>query len=126
MHELSLVMNLLELCEAEASRGDFDRIERIVLDVGELSGVSVPALRFCFDVASRGSVTESAELEILEIPGTGWCLHCEETVPLREPLRDCPACGSSELLPTGGTEFRLRELVVRDRRTVEKAGKGER
>ncbi|MDA8029395.1 MAG: hydrogenase maturation nickel metallochaperone HypA [Nitrospiraceae bacterium] len=126
MHELSLVMNLLELCEAEASRGSFDRIDRIVLEVGELSGVSLPALRFSFDVAARGSVTESAVLEIREIPGRGWCLKCEETVPIREPLRECPACGSPVLLPTGGTEFRLCELVVRDRRMLEKSGKGER
>ena len=124
MHELSLVMNLLELCEAEASRGSFDRIDRIVLEVGELSGVSLPALRFSFDVAGRGSVIESAVLEIRETPGTGWCLKCEETVRIREPLRECPVCGSLGLLPTGGTEFRLCELVVRDRRTLEKSRKG--
>ena len=124
MHELSLVVNLLELCEAEASRGGFDRVDQIVLEVGELSGVSLPALRFSFDVAGRGSVIESAVLEIRETPGTGWCLKCEETVRIREPLRECPVCGSLGLLPTGGTEFRLCELVVRDRRTLEKSRKG--
>ncbi|MCL4485203.1 MAG: hydrogenase maturation nickel metallochaperone HypA [Nitrospirae bacterium] len=114
MHELSLVMNILEICEAEASRCGFDRIDRIVLEVGELSGVSVAALRFGFEVAARGTVSESADLEILEVPGTGWCFFCERPVPLRDPLRECSACGRTGLVPTGGTEFRLRELVVRD------------
>ncbi len=124
MHELSLVMSLLELCEAEASRGGFERIDRIVLEVGALSGISVSALRFSFGSAVRGTLAELAELEIREIPGTGWCLHCEETVPISEPLRACPACGGSGILPTGGTEFRLCELVVRDDRAGRHEDKG--
>ncbi len=116
MHELSLVMNLLEICEAEAIRRGFERIDRVVLEVGVLSGVSVSALTFGFESAVRGTVLEFAELEIREIPGTGWCLHCEETVPLVEPFRSCPGCGASGVLPTGGTEFRLCELIVSDNR----------
>ncbi|MCL5285983.1 MAG: hydrogenase maturation nickel metallochaperone HypA [Nitrospirae bacterium] len=124
MHELSLVMSLLELCEDEASRGGFERIDRIVLEVGALSGVSVPALTFSFESAVLGTVSEFAELEIREIPGTGWCFHCEKTVSLQDPLRSCPGCGGSGVLPTGGMEFRLCELIVRDDRSGKIPEKG--
>jgi hydrogenase nickel incorporation protein HypA/HybF len=114
MHELSLVMNIVEICETQALKEGFSRIERIVLDVGTLSGVSVPALRFSFEAAVPGTVLESAELEILEIQGSGWCVHCEKTVALKNLLCSCPFCESGGVLPTGGMEFRIRELIVLD------------
>lgn len=119
MHELSLVMNVVEICETEARRDGFSQIERIVLDVGTLSGVSVPALCFSFEAAVVGTVLESAELEIFEIQGSGWCIHCQKTVPLKDLLCSCPLCESGGVLPTGGMEFRIRELIV-----VDHQGKG--
>lgn len=119
MHELSLVMSIVEICETEARKDGFSQIERIVLDVGTLSGISVSALRFSFDAAVSGTVLESAELEIFEIQGSGWCIHCEKTVELKDLLCSCPFCESSGVLPTGGMEFRIRELFV-----VDHQGKG--
>lgn len=93
MHELSLVLSLIEICEEQARIKGFGRIERIVVEAGELSGVSVPALRFSFDTAAIGTIAEGAVLEVLETPGSGWCFLCTRTVPLRDPFRECPDCG---------------------------------
>lgn len=112
MHELTLVMGLLEIFEDRAKKDRFVRIQRVVLEVGELSGVSIPALRFSFDVAMKGTVAEGAELDIREPPGTGWCFSCERTVFLRDPFRTCPDCGRSAVVPAGGTEFRIVEMMV--------------
>ena len=112
MHELSLAMSILEICENEADRSGFRRIEKIILEIGTLSGVSIPALLFSFEEAARGTVAASAVLEINEPPGVGWCVFCDRSVQVCEPLRACPSCGRTGIIPTGGTELRLRELVV--------------
>jgi len=112
MHELSLAISLLELLEERASLDAFDRVGKIVLEVGELSGVSIPALLMGFEVAAQGTIAEGAHLDIIEPPGTGWCFTCECTVRIKDPFRECPLCGKSAVPPTGGLEFRVVELMV--------------
>ncbi|MHB1563640.1 MAG: hydrogenase maturation nickel metallochaperone HypA/HybF [Leptospirillum sp.] len=112
MHELSLAISLLDLLEERACLDAFDKVGKIVLEVGELSGVSVPALRTGFEVAAKGTIAEGAQVDIIEPPGTGWCFTCECTVPLKDPFRECPYCGKSAVTPTGGLEFKVVELMV--------------
>ncbi|MDA8149667.1 MAG: hydrogenase maturation nickel metallochaperone HypA [Nitrospiraceae bacterium] len=112
MHELSLATSLLELLEERALLDAFNRVQKIVLKVGELSGVSIPALRQGFEFATKGTLAEGAKMDIIEPPGSGWCFTCERTVPLRDPFRSCPYCGKSAVTPTGGMEFMVVELVV--------------
>ena len=111
MHELSLAMSLLEVCEEEATRIGVKKIKTLIVEVGELSGVSVPALDSAFGIASRGTVAEGAALSIRNMPGTGWGLSCERAVRIQDPFRSCPDCGGSRILPTGGMEFCLKEFV---------------
>jgi hydrogenase nickel incorporation protein HypA/HybF len=113
MHELSLVLNMIEICEEQGRLKGFERIEKIVIEAGELSGVSVPSLRFSFDSARKGTIAEWAVLEVMEPPGTGWCESCSRTVLLNDPFRECPDCGQGGITPTGGMDFRIRELTVR-------------
>lgn len=112
MHELSLAISLLDLLEERACLDAFERVQKIILEVGELSGVSIPALRQGFEIATKGSIAERAEMDILEPPGTGWCFTCEQTVAIKDPFRTCPGCGKSAVTPTGGLEFRVVEIVV--------------
>ncbi|MEC7192467.1 MAG: hydrogenase maturation nickel metallochaperone HypA, partial [SAR324 cluster bacterium] len=46
MHELSITQNLVAIVE-EHARGQ--RVKRVTLEIGKLSGVMADAIRFCFD-----------------------------------------------------------------------------
>jgi hydrogenase nickel incorporation protein HypA/HybF len=46
------------------------------LAVGALGHVEPEAMRFCFDVAARGTIAEGAQLESRTVPGEAWCLDC--------------------------------------------------
>jgi hypothetical protein len=46
-----------------------DRIARVTLEIGELAGVNVDALRFCFDVCATETVLAGAQLDIVRVPG---------------------------------------------------------
>jgi hydrogenase nickel incorporation protein HypA/HybF len=77
-----------------------------------LSGVEPEALAFCFDAVIRGSIAQGARLEVIRLPGTGWCRACEHSVPMSEVYGECPVCGGHPVQVTGGTEMRVRELDV--------------
>lgn len=112
MHEMALAEGILQLVEETALREKALRVKRVILEVGQLSAVEPASLAFCFSAVVKGSLAESAELEIHEIPGAGWCHSCEQTVPLRERFAECPFCGAVPLQPTGGTEMRVREIEI--------------
>lgn len=114
MHELSLAGGVLKVVEDAAAREGFARVRRLTLESGALAGVEVRALRFALEALAPGTCLEGAELEILEPPAPAWCHACSSSVEVRSRLDDCPRCGSSRLLPTGGTELRVRELIVHD------------
>jgi hydrogenase nickel incorporation protein HypA/HybF len=112
MHEMSLAEGIIELVEDTARRENAARVGLVVLEIGRLSSVEPEALRFCFDVVTRGGIADGAALEIVDVPGVGWCMPCAATVPMNELYGACPVCGSHQVQPTGGTEMRVREIAI--------------
>lgn len=112
MHEMSLAEGVLQLIEDAARRQEFAKVTAVWLEIGQLSGVEVEAMKFCFDAVTRDSIAEGARLEIIALPGTGWCMECSQTVPMAEVFGECPQCGSHRMQVTGGTEMRVKELEV--------------
>ena len=112
MHEMSLAEGVLQLVEETARREQASRVKLVVLQIGKLSSVAPEALRFCFEAVTRGSIADGAALEIVDVPGAGWCVQCAATVPIAERYGECPVCGSHQVQPTGGTEMRVREIEI--------------
>lgn len=112
MHEMSICEGILQVMEEQAEQQNFSRVKRVWLEIGPLSGVELEALRFGFDVVTRNSLAEHAELEIIETPGEAWCLECSKTVPVRQRFDSCPECDSYQLQVTSGEELRIKELEV--------------
>lgn len=115
MHELSLAGGVLQLVEDAARRDGFVRVQRLVLEAGALAGVELRALRFALESLVPGTCLQGAEIVIDTPAAPAWCHGCCSTVQIRSRLDDCPQCGSARLQATGGTELRVRELLVLDR-----------
>ncbi len=112
MHEMSLAESVLQIIEDTAHAQQFTHVRTVVLEIGALSAVEPEAMRFCFDAVTRGSMAEGAKLEIIEIPGTGWCMECGKSVTLNERYGLCPHCGDARVEITGGNELRVKDLEV--------------
>lgn len=112
MHEMSLAEGVIQLVEDTAEREQARRVKLVVLEIGRLASVEIEAMRFCFDVVTRGGIADGARLEIIETPGTGWCMQCACTVEIGERYDACPRCGSYQVQATGGTEMRVREIEI--------------
>jgi hydrogenase nickel incorporation protein HypA/HybF len=108
MHELGIVQQVLEIV-AERSHGA--KVTHVVLEIGRLSAVLPDAVRFCFDVASEGTIAEGARLTIVETPGLGRCRECGGSVALDRPFGRC-GCGCTDLEWLAGDELRIKEMEV--------------
>jgi hydrogenase nickel incorporation protein HypA/HybF len=112
MHEMSLAEGVLQLIEDAARQQSFAKVTAVWLEIGQLAGVEVEAMRFCFDAVVRDSIAAGARLEIIATPGSGWCMHCAETVAIAELYDACPSCGQYQVQANGGMEMRVKELEV--------------
>lgn len=112
MHEMSLAEGVLQLVTDTACREAATRVKTVVLEIGKLSSVEPEALKFCFDVVTHGSIAQGALLEIVAVPGVGWCMPCGETVAMEELYGACPKCGSHQVQTTGGSEMRVKEIEI--------------
>jgi hydrogenase nickel incorporation protein HypA/HybF len=78
MHEMSLAEGVLQLIEDAARQQEFSKVNTVWLEIGQLSGVEIEAMKFCFDAVTRDSIAQGARLEIIALPGTGWCMACAQ------------------------------------------------
>lgn len=112
MHEMSLAEGVLQLVEDTARREAAVRVKTVVLEIGRMSSVEPEALRFCFESVTHGSIAQGAVLEIVSVPGAGWCMICAETVDMQELFGACPKCGSYQVQAVSGTEMRVKEIEI--------------
>lgn len=113
MHELSIAMRVIEMVEQEVAAAGGGRVVSVSLRIGELAGVSEPALQFAFEQAREGTVAADARLQITHLPVQIFCPACAAVRELpRVPPLACPVCGR----PTGdlrqGEELELDSIEL--------------
>jgi hydrogenase nickel incorporation protein HypA/HybF len=115
MHELSIAESIIELARAEAKKHNAAAIQTIKLRLGEFTGVVREALEFGFEVARRGTVAETAALEIEIVPLETRCAECGLTGHPRDDFCFlCPGCASPvEIVSGREMQVEYLELVKR-------------
>jgi hydrogenase nickel incorporation protein HypA/HybF len=108
MHELSITQSIVD---AVVDRMGDDRIVRVRLEVGKLSGVVVDSVRFCFDLVAEGTTLQGAELEVVQGTATARCRRCAAEFEVTDLLAIC-RCGGMELDVLSGQELMIKEVEV--------------
>lgn len=109
MHELSITRSVVAIV---GERAQGQRVLRVTLEVGRLSGMFAEAIRFCFDICSQGTPLEGATLLIVDVEGRGHCSACGAEPVMTMPLGRCPVCREPSLRIVAGTELKIREMEV--------------
>jgi len=109
MHELSICESILDIMQEQAAEHGKSRVTRIKLVVGEMAGVVEDALRFSFEVVTKGTLAEGASLEIEVLPITARCKDCGREFGVEGYAFSCAHCGSPSIEVVSG-----RELMVED------------
>ena len=109
MHELGITRNIVAIV-GERSHGQ--KVLRVTLEVGRLSGMLPDAIRFCFDICSRGTPLEGAALQIIDVEGRGLCSACGAEPSMTMHLGRCPSCREPSLRIVAGTELKIKAMEV--------------
>jgi hydrogenase nickel incorporation protein HypA/HybF len=112
MHELSIVMSIINIAEQQASKANASSIDEIELDIGTLSGVELDALDFAWTEAVKKTILENAVRKINRIEASANCIDCGISFPVQQFYDACPVCGGHLINITKGKELRVRSLVV--------------
>lgn len=114
MHEMSIARSLLEIIDEHVPRPDgaAGRVKVVRLRIGEMAGVVPESLRFCFEVASEGTIAHGAELVIEEIPIRCRCRQCRADFAVERYAFICPRCSSRDVELLSGSELDVTELEL--------------
>lgn len=110
MHELGLCDALLRLVKDVAVKEELTRVEKITLEIGELSGVVPAYMSDCWTAVIDGTEYQDTILEIETVPGIARCLDCEKEFRVDLNLLRCPFCQSDKLMPISGNDMTLKEI----------------
>lgn len=123
MHEFSAAYSIVETALQAAEAHHAKRVTRVNVDVGEFTFLVLEQLIFNFEIASKNTILEGAELCINTVKGRLRCSECGfegETAPdpsippeiaAFAPMK-CPQCGSAATEITGGKEFFITDIVA--------------
>lgn len=111
MHEMSIAMSILDIAVEQARAAGAREINAVEIEVGDLAGVELHSLRFCFEAARR-DIAPKAELIVHEIPGRGRCSGCGAEADMDFAWAICDSCGQAGLEVLQGRELRVRSLNV--------------
>lgn len=108
MHELGITRNLVAIV-GDAANGR--AVRKVWLEIGSRSALMPEAVRFCFDVVSKGTTLEDAKLEIVQI-APGWqCTACDAQLG-DASQSTCPDCGCRQLRLRTGDELNIKSMEV--------------
>lgn len=114
MHELGVLIEVVEQVTEVAKENDVTKIDRLVLQVGELCSMIPRYMKKIYPAAVDDTILEGSELVIETIPGNGKCKGCGSIYNLIEEHGTCPECGENDFEMISGDEFVIKEIVCFD------------
>ncbi len=112
MHELSIVMSIVEIAQEQAHNAHASAIEEIELDIGVLSSIEMSALEFAWREGVKHTLLENAVKKINRIQGRAKCMDCTAEFEVNNYYDACPVCGEHLITILQGKEMRVKSLVI--------------
>jgi len=111
MHELRIAQEIINITQREMFARKLNKISKIGLKIGALSGIDPEALSFGFEASIVDSELAGARLEIEFIPVKGRCNSCQADFEIDDFVFICPKCGSSDITVSEGEELNITYFI---------------
>ena len=112
MHELSVTESVLEIACKHAEKAKAKKVTDIHLVIGRLSSIVDDSVQFYWNVISKDTICENANLHFKREPARLVCLDCQTEYTLEDDLMPCPQCGSSKVRVISGDVFNLESIEI--------------
>ncbi|MEG2936598.1 MAG: hydrogenase maturation nickel metallochaperone HypA [Clostridium sp.] len=112
MHELGIVYEVIKIVDRFVVENDLTKVDKIVLEVGELSQAIPRFIQECYPAAVSETPYEETKLEIIVLPANAKCRACEEIYNVINHRKICPKCSGEDYDLISGQEFYIKEIVA--------------
>jgi len=113
MHELGIVMQVIDQVEKIAEENEVSKVMKLNLEVGEVSSIVPDLFKDCFEWAKKKTkYMQEAQLEMIILEGISYCQDCRETYKTTEYAKKCPHCGSYKTYLITGSEINIKDIEV--------------
>ena len=113
MHELGIVVKVLEQVDAVAEEYKAEKILKVTMEVGEVSTIVPDLFTDAFNWARKKTrFAQEAELEMIIMEGRTYCRSCGETYKTTEFGKQCPHCGSSDTYLLTGDQVIIKDIAA--------------
>ena len=112
MHELSVTESLLDITLEHARKAKAQRVLTVNLVIGDLSSFVGESIQFYFNILSKGTEAEKADLRISRIPARVRCKPCQHEFTPEGMNWLCPRCGGLIEEVISGREFYVESIEV--------------
>jgi hydrogenase nickel incorporation protein HypA/HybF len=112
MHELPVTQSLLELALEHAEKAGAVRILRLNITIGNLASIVDDSVQFYWDIISKETIAEGAELVFQRIATEIKCLDCNRSYLPVDGISACPKCSGYHVKVIAGQEFYLDSIEV--------------
>jgi hydrogenase nickel incorporation protein HypA/HybF len=112
MHELSVTESILEIALRHGETASAQRVTALYLVIGQLSSIVDDSVQFYWDIISKDTIAEGAQLRFRRVPVEMICLDCDQHfTPNRDDFA-CPTCGRTAVRVIAGEEFFVEAIDV--------------
>ncbi len=112
MHEFGIAQNIVESIRDVIGEKMLCKIDKIFMEIGRFSGVSVESLEFSLQVLldKKGQKI----LYVDEIEPEVKCTSCQKSYSPEDMIWVCPVCGDMHAELIKGNEIRILNVEVKD------------
>ncbi|BCJ93901.1 hydrogenase nickel incorporation protein HypA [Anaerocolumna cellulosilytica] len=110
MHELGVINSMVHTIEGIIKEQNLTKVHKLVIEVGELSGIVPRYLEQCFPAATYKTFMEKTELELIIIPGIVKCKSCGRVFNAVYSDLSCPDCKSFDMEILEGNDMIIKQI----------------
>ncbi len=110
MHELAIAEAICTQVQSYMEKDQ--RLVKVVVECGPMSGVVPDALHFSFGIASKHAGLGEVALDLITPKAPATCPICELQFEIEEMWAHCPECNHSPVTVEGGRELRIKHIEV--------------
>ena len=112
MHELSITQSILSIVLEKAKVAQANKIIKINLTIGELSGIVDDCVQFYFDIISKDTIAAKASLSFQQPSTRLRCRNCAATFSPNNLDWACPNCQEQKIEIISGRECHVESIEV--------------
>ena len=112
MHEMTIAMNIVDIICQKANDEKAVKVNIVELVIGELSGIMINSLEFCFEAACKNTIADGAELKINIINAEAFCKSCNKNFSIESDFSPCPTCNDFNFELIKGKEFSIKSFNI--------------